>query len=162
WEAIRTGFPGASLTATSVLTDEYLAGVNILFVSSVRETDNVPITPLTPAEQAAQLRFVNAGGSALIFTDNENYMTASNRLVGPFGLNSTGVLRDDIMARVSDPLAHPVTNGPFGLVSTFNTYFPGWFDSVGPTAQPLARLVPNDEVALAVIDPGILSPTSGA
>jgi hypothetical protein len=161
-QALATAFPGATLTASSTLTDDYLATVNVLFLSAVFRDDNVQIAPLTVEEQGALLRFIGAGGAVLISTDNDfGYHEASDSLVNPFGLTSSGTLLAAQPATVTDPAAHPVTSGPFGVIRTFTTYWPGQYVLQDPQLIALATLDANGQVALAVLNPGAISDTSG-
>jgi hypothetical protein len=161
-EAISSSYPGVSLTGNSVLTDEYLSSINVLLVTAAFD-GFTGITPLAQSEQDALISFIIAGGRALIYTDNEiQFGPASDSLLAPFGVTRTGVLEGEQAATVLGPSAHPVTNGPFGEILTYRTFWPGWYTDLGPYAIPLAILDTNSEITLAVIDPGVISAASGA
>jgi hypothetical protein len=157
-------FSGVSLAATSTLTDSFLTGLDVLFISSAKGNTSVT-TPLTAAEQTALLNYVLAGGQAIIVVDNNTFGgpttdSVNESFLEPFGLDSTGTLTGTRDGTITNP-SHAVTNGPFGSVSAFRFLFPGWFDNLGPNADPLGTIDANGEVGLAVIDRGALSPTSG-
>jgi len=172
--AILAGYPGTVITGANVLTSEYLSTIDVLFIASPWNAFNA-IEKLTPAEQSAVLSFVEAGGGALIFADNDSYDNGAlpdsidggvseevnESLIDPFGLDVTETINGIQAVTVSDPPSHLVTNGPFGQVSSFSTGWPGWFDNLGPYAQSLATLNSNNGTALAVIGHGALAPTSG-
>lgn len=160
-DAIEGGFPGVSFDLTPILSDEYLAGVDVVLLASAAD-GGTGIDPLTPAEQLALRSFVEAGGGAVLFVDNEFYAgdeLANESLIDPFGLDTRG--SGHHLVNVLDPLAHPVTNGPFGIVGTYNELDGGWFDSLGPDAVSLATIAANGEAALAVIDHDQLTLGSG-
>ena len=98
----------------------------------------------------------NSFGGAGAPTDAVN-----QSFIAPFGLHVTGKLSANPALAITTNSMHPITNGPFGMVSSFATGDPGWFDNLGPNAIELADLQANNNTALAVINRGALSPTSG-
>lgn len=159
---VAATFPGTTYNSASTLTPAFLSGVDVLVITA-SFNGTTGITPLSAAEQSALTGFINAGGRALLFTDNNlQFEVASDSMVNPFGLDATGVVPGSSTATVTNT-THPVTNGPFGAVTTINyESFPSWYGTIGPNATALARLNFNNEVSLAVIDYGVLSPGSGA
>jgi len=125
------------------------------------------ITPLTPSEQAALRRFVERGGGAVIFVDNESYAgvptsdIANESLLDSFGLDVMGHAGwpEDVI--IPHPADHAVSAGVFGLVSTFTQFFGGWFDNLGPHALAVGILAQVGQPGLAVIYPTELGPRSG-
>jgi hypothetical protein len=159
---VAATFPGTTYSSSSTLTPAFLSGVNVLVIAAPFNNTGPAITPLSAAEQSALVSFVNAGGRALLFADNNTqFEVASDSMVSPFGLDSTGVIFGSATATVTNTM-HPVTNGPFGPVSTLTYGSPGWFNALGANAAALARLNANNQVSLAVTDYGVLSPGSGA
>ena len=161
WRAhLATTFPGVTFAATTTLTGAFLSTVNILMIDAVFG-GSTPITPLSPAEQTALVNFVMAGGSALLFADNDiQFEAAGDSIVSPFGFDSTGTVAGSTGATVFN-LSHPVANGPFGTVTNYDQWYPGWFPTIGPGAAGIATLDTNGRSTLAAIAPGVLSPTSG-
>ena len=156
---LTSTFSNVAFTESSTLTTAYLSTINILLICAPAGS-TTPITSLSSSEQSALLSFVDSGGSALIFCDNnDQFSAASNSMASVFGMDTTGDLNGKVTATVTDSNS-PITNGPFGSVSTFTTAYPGWFDSLGSNATALADL-PNSEPVLAEIDRGVLSPGSG-
>lgn len=159
---ILAAFPGAQITGSSVLDAAYLSSIDVLIIASAVDSVTA-ISPLTTAEQAALLAFVQNGSGAILITDNDTFAglasdPANESLLDPFGLDATGTIIS--AATVTNPVAHPVTDGPFGLVASYNTIVAGWFDGLGP-ATALATLDGNGQPTLAVLDPGALGQGSG-
>lgn len=157
---VAATFPGTTFSSAPTLTASFLSGVDVLIIAAPAGS-TTPITPLGAAEQAAMTSFVLAGGSALLLSDNDfQFEAASDSMVGPFGLDADGALVGTVTGTVT--ASHPVTNGPFGTVTTLSYGFPGWFPTLGPNAVALASLDANSQISLAAIDHGILGPGSGA
>ncbi len=116
-------------------------------------------------EQSVLLDFVQSGGAAIVFPDNDSFGIAdaepvNQSLIDPFLMNVQGTLPGRQNAVVSDPSGHQITSGSFGTVESFSQNYPGGLQDVGPYAVSLAE---NDlGSALAVIDPGTLGSGSGA
>ncbi len=160
--AIQGAFPGVQISGAPVLGSAYLATLDVLMIASARDA-TAAIVPLSTVEQAAVLAFVQAGGAAIIVTDNDSFSAtadlANESLLDPFGLDATGTTVVPTVT-VTNPSIHPVTNGPFGLVSSYSTVVPGWLDGLG-IASVLATLDANSQPTLAVIDAGALGSGSG-
>ena len=166
---ITSTFPGSSFTSSPTLTTSYLSTVNVLLINSGGQTGSFSVgTALTAAEQSALTNFILSGGAAIILVDNDTFGgsgaptdAVNQSFISPFGLHVFGKLSaNPAIANVTNT-THPVTNGPFGLVSSFSTGDPGWFDNLGSNATGLARLTANNNIPLAVINRGALSSTSG-
>jgi hypothetical protein len=155
-------FAGISFVDTDTLTSEFLSGLDVFVTSNAGGTD--PFITLSPAEQSALIDFVTGGGAAILVVDPFKFQPGGptgNDFTMPFGVEmSLGEVLGTDVGEVINPPAHPVTNGPFGLVPQFTTGYPGWFTSVG-AATPLATLAGNGQVSLAVLDDGVLAPGSG-
>jgi hypothetical protein len=161
---IQSTFSGSSIVSMSTLSASNLAGVQVLIIGS-GTGDNTDTTALSSSEQAALLNFVKSGGGAIISVDNDTFAgsgtpAVNNSYISPFGLHATGTLNGIQLATVTDS-SSPVTNGPFGLVSSIGTNYPGWLNNLGSNAQSLATLNYNGETMLAAINPGVLGPGSG-
>jgi len=159
---LATNFPGAVIRSTDTITEGFLSSVDV-FIGTVAVDGTTPITPLTTAEQTALVGFVSRGGGVMVFSDNDlQFQTASESFVTPFGLDSTGVISGSATATVTN-VSHPVANGPFGSVSSFTIQsYPGWYDSVGPSAVGIATLDANGQVTIAAIAANRLGTGSGA
>jgi hypothetical protein len=165
--AITNAFPLASIAAASTLTREFLETVRMLILTSVTGL-NSAITPLTAAEQGELRQFVERGGAALLTVDNNEFAgpaaseAANESLLDPFGLDVTGLINNPAApVNVANPAASALTSGPFGVFPTYAAYYPGWFDGVGTNAVVLSRLAANNQPALAIINPGVLTTNSG-
>jgi hypothetical protein len=161
---ILATFPGSSFVSMPTLTAANLAGVQVLMIGS-GTGDTTDTTALSASEQSALLTFVQNGGSAIISVDNDTFAgggtsAVNNSYISPFGLHVTGT-GSGIQLATATNTSSPVTNGPFGLVSSIQTSFPGWFDNLGSNAQSLATLNFNSQPMLAVINRGALGAGSG-
>ncbi len=156
-------FPGSTFSSTATLTSSYLSTISDLIIS-VAAADNVAITPLSASEQTALVNFVDAGGTALLFTDNSTFdstaPTVNNSFLSPFGLSAAGTLNGVNSSTIVNS-SNPVVTGPAGTATGFDTNYPGWFSSLG-SALEIAKLTANNEPDLAVLLPGALAPGSGA
>jgi len=164
--AILSNYPATTFTNITTLAASNLAGVDILIIATPATITN-DISPLTTEEQTALLDFVNTGGSAVLFTDNDSFSplayAANSSFLAPFGMGSIGTLISVVTGHVMAPLQHVVTSGPFGIVSNFTQYVPGVITNLGPYATSLATNYDTNITgsALAVIDPGVIVPGSG-
>jgi hypothetical protein len=159
--AILTAYPQAQLSGTSDLTEEYLSGIDVLVISCLKCLGpSCDIRPVSGAEQSAMLGFVEAGGTALLFSENFDFIPANQSILEAFEIRIANARVGGVnFPTVPDPESHDVTNGPFGRVSSFRTAWPGWFEDLGSHGISLATL--NGHDVLAVIDPGMLAPSSG-
>lgn len=159
-KAIRSVLPGSTFNATKTLTKAFLAKVHVLVVGAAY-APHQGITPLSAAEQKAVVNFVKAGGSALLFCDNDTqFGTASNSFASPFGLATTGTLADAQTATYLNVGNNPLQSGPFGTAAQFDTSWPGWFSTLG-SATPLAQLAANGQAEIAYLPAGSLGAGSG-
>lgn len=160
--AVLTHYPAAVFMGFPTLSASNLAGVNVLLIGTAATITN-EVTPLDPEEQAALLSFVQNGGAAILFTDNDSFApqaaAANASFLSPFGMDAGGTLISEVVAEVPAPESHPVTHGPFGNVQFFIQFVPGVITNLGPHATALATNYGG--IALAVIDPGRLAPGSG-
>lgn len=151
---IQTNFPTATFSSSSTLTDAFLSSIDVLWLNSIGD-DNTPVTPLSGLEQANLLNFVNKGKSVLLFGDQDGFNDDS--FFGPFGAETTGVNNSTVtITNHTDP----ITNGPFGAVNSISGYYGGKLTTLG-SAVPLATYSTGGQTAVAVDQPGALSPTSG-
>jgi hypothetical protein len=170
--SLATNFPNASLTSFNTLSATSLGGVDVVILPTGVRNGN-PITPLTQAEQDALAAFVAGGGGALLMPDNDSFggpiglnlpdadtIAANDSLIAPFGMAVTDTNVGFFAADVTDPTS-TVTNGPFGVVNTITTVFPGRISDLGPDASPLAEVAGFGDV-LAEIPAGQLGAGSGA
>jgi hypothetical protein len=160
-----TLFPGVTLAAADTLTPSYLAGIDVLVISSATG-GNSAITPLTPDEQAALVDFIRAGHSALLFVDNDSFAgggtpAVNASVISPLGLSVTGTGAPWARrATVTDPFSSGVTSGPNAIVESYFVGWSGWFDNLGP-ATALATLDDNGQPSLALIPRHQLAPAAG-
>jgi hypothetical protein len=161
--SIAAHFPEVSLTSASSLTPEFLAGIDILLISSGTSTTTC-IQPLSTAEQTALYDFVLGGGHAILLPDNSSFCgtgtpPANESLIDPFGLDIAGTRIGRRIATILQPSEHPITSGPHGEITYFSQGWPGGITKLGLYAAPLA----TNELgyALAVIEPGAICPGSG-
>jgi hypothetical protein len=155
---------GASFSGTGTLTPAYLAGIDVLFISTIKD-GSAAITPLSPAEQAALLQFVLGGGGVVILADNAGVAgsgpgSPNGSCLSVFGCDAGGA--SGAPATITVIQVHPVTAGPYGTTSSFHMHDCGWFTSLGPGSAMLGRWLFNNSITLAAIDRSVLGPGSGA
>jgi hypothetical protein len=142
---INAAFHGATITSTGTLNSAYLSTINVLVIGDASGGSSAT-TALSAAEQTALLNFVKSGGSAIISVDNDTFQSGvsaiNNSYVSPFDLQVTGTLSATQLATATTTVG-PIVNGPFGIVSTLDSNFPGYFDSLGGSATSLADLNVN-------------------
>lgn len=131
-------FPTVTLAESGTLTSTFLNSIDVLTISPVFGGESVTSTPLSPAEQTAMTTWVSGGGRALIIGENFNYDDASQSMIHPFGpLWESNNVGGELHGTITDHASFPViTNGPFGVVNTFQAGFDAWFSNVSP-ATPL-------------------------
>ncbi|MEI7731986.1 MAG: Ig-like domain-containing protein [Verrucomicrobiota bacterium] len=161
--AVTNTFPQVSLMAAGTLTRDYLQSLSAIFLASPSGMSSA-ITPLTAAEQSELRLFVEHGGVAILLVDNELFGgigpsdLANESLVNAFGFTVAGLDYNSASQVIfANPAASPLTKGPYGNFSSFASYYPGWFDTVSPDAVVLGRLKVNNQPAVAVIHPKVLS-----
>ena len=162
--ALKTSFPNMVFLRTSELDASFFESVDLVMLSSAK-TNTRATDALSADEQLGLKAFVEVGGGALIFVDNDSFAGRESDLVNesfldPFGLDVSGTLKGE-QSVVVLPLDNPVTNGSFGRSEKLNTLFPGYFESLGRPALNLAMLDDNGEAALAYLMRGALEVGSG-
>jgi len=150
--AISSGFKGSKFVFSGQLSAHFLARVNVV-VLGVLASPTHGIAPLKHREQVALKKFVQSGGSAILFTDNDSFdkkAPAQNAsLLAPFGLEAAGTLSGPQTARFAGS-PNPVQTGPFGTAEQLDTVAPGWFTKLG-NFTTLATFASNGEAALAYL-----------
>ena len=138
---VAPGIRGAS--------ERVLDGVDVFF------TGWVP-TGTYSGEEKQELRdFVLRGGTLIATTDDTGHT-----MVDAFGLTQGDGSGNPTVNTITDT-AHPIANGPFGAVTSFNQYAAtGHYTSLGPDARAIGGHAEGP--ALAVIERGRLGPGSGA
>jgi hypothetical protein len=159
--AIKKHFPGSKLHFTDTLTAKFLGSLNLIVIG-VAYSENQGITPLSPQEQTALVNFVKAGGTATLFADNDiQFQAASDSILNPFGLSSTGYISGNQAAKFVHPKHNPIMSGPEGTAKALNTWWPAWFNNLGSSIE-LAKLTSNGQPAAAYFPSGALRAGSGA
>jgi hypothetical protein len=160
---IATNFPGSTIVGVPTITTAALIGANVVWIGSATG-DTSAITPLSASEQSALLGFVQGGGTAVLFGENDtfnpNASTANNSLFTPFNAHNTGTLIGGQPYSFPSPASFPLT-GPFGTITALTSGFPGWFDSLPPTASVVATLTNNGQTVIAALPKNALDPGSG-
>ena len=147
--AILSSFPGATIVGTNTLDAAFLSTVNVVWLNSVA-TNTSSTSPLSAAEQLALQNFVNAGGGAILFGEHNFFNDTC--LLSPFGL-ATDSSNDGVIAGTITNLAHPLTAGPFGNVTTISSNFSGNLTSLG-AATSLGTWNSSGLSALAALNSG--------
>ncbi len=159
--AIQDAFPTATITTSQYLTSDYLAGVDVVLLSSIRNGSE-PIVPLTTDERGALIDFVKGGGTAILFADNGNVGgygqdSANWSLIAPFEFTTEGT---GLGGFAKTTQQHPITDGPFGTVDGIVPVDSAYIATY-PAAAILLGKFPDGKVALAVLDPGAIGQKSG-
>jgi hypothetical protein len=161
--AIAAALPTATFTFASALSTTSLAGARGLVIATPIDNIN-PTTLLTAAEQSALLGLVLGGGFAIILVDSSGapgFDPVNDSFTAPFGLgvnnNNTSLLT------IINPTGNPISNGPFGLVTTLPGIAAG--ELVGTPSFP-SSFVPLGQFSAGVfgagyIPAGALGPGSG-
>lgn len=160
---IATQFPDYSVLETSTLSPASLAGVDVAWLGVAR-VNGLAVT-LSAGEQTALMDFVVAGGTAVLFCDNDTFAPAAPAgnasFVGQFGISIAGTMMGDTTHTVVNA-SNFIMNGVYGSVgATLTTSYPGYFTTVPSNAQVLARIASNNEASVLWIPAGALAPTSG-
>jgi len=156
--AIQNQFPGTTFSSSDTLTASYLDTVEVLMLG-VATGNFSAITPLTTAEQTALLDFVDAGGEAIIFTDNDSFDpnnadNANNSLVSPFGLSVGG----DLTGPNNDgSQSGTYLSGGYTLQATY----PGEFTGLGSSTELAYYNAAGQPPAVTYFPSGALAPGSG-
>lgn len=141
--AITDALPGATFSYTGTLSAGVLANAAGVVIMSPHDNSN-PITPLSGAEQSALAAFVLAGGFAIVATDSDyvptNFDATNDSFLAPFGFSADGAYSAPIT--ITNPSGNPISNGPFGLVTSIagtatGSYagLPGAFQSLGTSSS---------------------------
>lgn len=158
--SLAVNFPDATIASAPTLTPSFLAGLDLLIVSSARDGSS-GISPLSAAEQAALFDFVLAGGSAMLLAEVYVDDASAQSLVGTFGMS---VVDDGLIGlqpgTIQNP-GHPVFDGPYGVQPFVAVYGAGVFTDLGPYANSLATMDANGLPIIATIESGVLGPGSG-
>ncbi len=160
--AIVAQFPGVKFHLVGHLTSTTLASCNVVYLG-VATSPTSGIKPLSKAEQSALRAFVDAGGSAALFTDNDTFVTnapaINASLLTPFGVTATGTL-DGNQAITLKSGTNPVASGPAGTIGQLDTFFPGWLSKFGKS-KDLGTFTANSQPGLAWLPAGVLETGSG-
>lgn len=164
--SIVSAFPDTTFTGAAVLTPDYLSGIDILFICSAAN-GNAAIVPLSAAEISAVRGFINRGGSAFLVTDNDSFGGAPSDAANESVLDAVGV--DSVgtgqpwpqTATAVNPSTSPVTNGPFGLVTSWNVGWSGWFNVVPAAGNVLGNVNQSGLPALVFFPRHTLAACSG-
>lgn len=138
--AIVDALPNATFSFTSSLSDAVFssaAGVVLMSPSS----NVTAINALTIAEQDALRAFVDRGGFAVLLTDNNalDALASANRsFLSPFGLNTAGTYQQSTLS-VINPTGNPISNGPFGTVTSLAGIAQGGLTGLPDAFKPLAQ-----------------------
>ena len=156
-------FPDSDFIGGNTLSADYLATVDVLILDAVYLLTGTGIEPLTSEEQAALRQFVLEGGVAMLFADNTDFADAGQSLVGPFGITVDNFYNGHYNATIADPYAHPVTQGPYGVIESMRVAIFGEFTDSGPDAEPFlhAEVDAVPRTVGAIIEPGELGLGSG-
>ena len=157
---ILSVFPTATFSETNELTAEYLDSVDLIVLTAVR-TSGTAISSLTVSEATALREFVEGGGHAILLGDNNGgFEAASDSMLNPFGIDIAGFLGGAQLMRSMDN-AHPIMNGPHGIVDTLQTGFSGEFVDLGDHAQALATYDLTHLPGAVVVNANALNSGSG-
>lgn len=155
--AISAALPKASFGFTPAVTPAVLNGVAGVVI--VVPFDNFsPISPLTTTEQGALLGFVKGGGFAVILADS-SYNTTNDGFTAPLGLGVDN--NNPSQISIINPHGNPISNGPFGLVTSLQGIAAGELVSLPKPFVPLAKFS-NGAIAGGYFLQNALGPGSGA
>jgi hypothetical protein len=117
----------------ATLTTTYLDTVNVLLISSIYSEGGGIASPLSTSEQKALVGFVERGGIALLFVDEDANISTivSNSFVSPFGIHVTGQSSSYITTVTPVGPSLPVLDGPLENIAQYQTVSDGWFDVTG-------------------------------
>ncbi len=163
-DSIAVNLPNSSFTSFSTLTSESLTGVGILFLTSAYH-NSLAISPLSTAEQTVLLNYIKNGGCAILLTENDSFggvptsSIANQSLLDPFNVTTAGIIPEEVTATVTHPTDSLITNGSYGIVSSFKQNYTGYFTSDGVYATRLANNASGG--ALDVINADVIQAGSG-
>ena len=164
--SLNANFPGNTFVTGPTLTAEFLAGVDVLLITSVDttpdETPTLGITPLSGGEQTALFDFVQAGGRAFLLVDGfAPYLAAGQSMLDPFGMTIVDDGLTGLLNVTPTTNTHPVINGPFGETTSISMVGAGLFTDLGPFATSLATMDATGLPVLAAIENDALGAGSG-
>ncbi|MBL8761050.1 MAG: hypothetical protein JNL50_07070, partial [Phycisphaerae bacterium] len=159
--SIQIAFPGATATGTSTLTDSYLSGVDVLFLTSGKKHTGASnaITALTASERAAVLSFVQSGKGVIVAIDNSDFEAANESILDAFGLDSSAKLGASELMSMGDTAETTIVNGRFGAIASLPTFWPGVIDNAA--SDTVAGRFTNGSPGLTVLPRGALGAGSG-
>jgi hypothetical protein len=160
--AISDALPNARFTYTGSLSGEVLAEARGLVIMSPF-SDVSAVTALSTTEKTALTDFVKAGGFAVILSDNnssDGWTTTNNSFVSPFGVATTGSFNAAVS--IIDPTGNPISNGPFGLVTSLTGVAQGAFTTTPEAFKPLAQLSGGQQIVAGYFEQNALGTGSGA
>jgi hypothetical protein len=164
--AISNAFPGTSFVGAPALSPEFLAGVDVLFITSAAGATTAT-APLSSDEVAALQGFVARGGAAILAIDNDTFAGAGSDAVNEsfvdwLGMDITGTGgRWPQAATTSSPASSHVANGPFGLVTNWTVGWTGWFNGVPSFAVVEAVIAQNGQPGLLSVPRHAIAACSG-
>jgi hypothetical protein len=86
-------FPGVAFHLANHLSAHQLTGADVVFLGVIGSPTS-GIKPLSKTEQSVLLSFVQHGGTAVLFTDNDTFASnakaVNSSLLKPFSLAATG------------------------------------------------------------------------
>ncbi|MEZ4864465.1 MAG: RHS repeat-associated core domain-containing protein [Caldilineaceae bacterium] len=157
--SLNANFPGASYIGLSTLSSESLSGVGVLY-TTIAKDNFTPIAPLTQGEQKALFDFVAQGKCAILSVDHADFGAfVTKSFLDPFGMVVQGSLKEQLEIPIDNPSSSPITDGPFGVVSSISQLWTGGITNLGPYGKTLAsnRLGSS----LTVIEPKTIDADSG-
>lgn len=164
--SLNANFPGVSISSAPTLTPGFLAGIDVLMITSVDTIPEEPvtqgITPLSGAEQAALQGFIANGGRAFLLVDGfAPYLAAAQSMLDPIGMTIADDGATGLLNVTPTAPSHPVIDGPFGETTSVMMLGAGVLTGLGSYAATLATLDANGLPALAAIENDALAPGSG-
>ncbi|MCC6968825.1 MAG: hypothetical protein IT434_01260 [Phycisphaerales bacterium] len=159
--SLEIAFPGATLTGVGTLSDSYLAGVDVLFLTSGKKHSGASnaISPLTAAERTALLNFVKSGKGAIIAIDNSDFEAANESILDAFALDASGKLGASEPLALGDTAESAIVNGRFGAIASLPTFWPGVVDNA--SSDRVVGRFTNDLAGLTIIPRDAISAGSG-
>jgi hypothetical protein len=130
------------------ITAGYLNGVDIFFT----DRNGISSSP-SPGDVANLVSWVNAGGVLIINNDRSTSFTSLDPLLNAFGMDLVSAPTDAIEALTIEDGAHPIMNGPFGVVSSMGLRDASRYTSLSPDVDMIASWQ-NGDGAIAVLGPG--------
>lgn len=157
--ALLNKFSKTNIETFPALTTQAVQDLQLLILHVLRG-NRQQMVPLSAEERQVLLTFVANGGTVLIMTDHVDFSNANQSFLAPFNMASRGVIRDVSTITVSNPSLYTITNGRFGLVTSFTQSWSGGFSRVPSNARRIAGNPQGD--ALVIFEPRSISNVSGA